>query len=515
MKTYSSNAERQAAYRLRKRQAEIKDQEEKRENLASAPLTDIVEYFKLMNRIEKTIPEQEQLLRAMIDPKIPNLLAVCGRGFSKTQCASTVTMWYADEFARFIKRPIRILLISMNNEIFSYIDNMFLNYPSYSKRLRVEGRSLKVPMKEFQLSDTLSRVMRVVPTVNSTLSKRCDILIIDETASVPTKVIKSALACLSGEEINKVIFISTPHQVGSLFNDYVKNVPQGWSLQQYSSLVCPWAQKTIERLRPILSEAEFEVQINAKIPKEEIIPLLKPEDIESCIEESTGLTLLPENKMLAGLDLAKGGRSLTVLTIAERTKGYDKVILVKFWSGETPFNQILEEASTILKGHNLGSVPIRVQVDSKPIMGIDLKLKDLCQFLIRKIDASQRARQANTEVSQYSPTYKELMRSYLYTLVTNHKLKVARSEEELLYQLRNYRTGMIYGDDYVDSLMLALTNFPEQSARFGRISILNYNTGEIWDNFGNQSNQTLKTRGTNFKVFPNNNREKKSIFSRS
>lgn len=465
-KIYPDAASRQRAYRERKR---IKDN-------AKIPVLDtdtllepIVNYFKKMNRLDTITPEQIELLGTMVAIDIPNLIVSAGRGFSKTQCASTVALWFADEYSRYYKKPLRILLVSTQGEIFNYIDQMFLNYPSLSKRLRVEGRSLQVPTREFQFKDTLSRVIRVIPTAHAILSRRCDILILDECASIPTNIVKTALACLSGESINKVIFISTPHSTKSLFNDYVKNTPKDWILKQYSSELCPYAQKTLNRLRPILSDAEWEVQVRGKVPTIEIIPTLQSEDIEACTEENIGLSIAPETIMLAGIDLANGGRSLNILTIVERTRGYDKVILTKFLAGDIPINTILKEYSEVIKGYNIAVTPIRIQVDSKPIIDMDKKLKEYCGLPVRKIDASMRIKKT-TEYQEYTPTYKDLMRGYLLTMVNGHKLKIARTEIELLYQLRNYRGGMVYGDDYVDSLMLAITNFPASSSSYGIVT---------------------------------------------
>ena len=457
---YESDADRQAACRKR-----VKDSIDAQAPTIDfdKPLEGIIEYFKRMTGLVPS-KEQEEILTSMANLEIKGLLCSCGRGFSKTLDASVFALWLADEYSRFTKRPLRILLISSQQEIYTHIDRVFLNHLELKPRLRIEGRSLEIPAKEFEFRDTRSRVTRVVPTGNSIRSHRCDILIIDESASIPTQIINTALACLTGD-INKVVLISTPHRERSLFNDYVKRPPEGWVLKQFSSRLCPWMTETIKRLEQSYSKAEQRVEIDGMIPEEEILPLFSVEDIDVSIENFVGLSGSSEAIMKAGIDVGfgKNDRSLLVLTIVEELKGYIRIIFIKSWNSDT-IERFYEECSVLLREYNIGSKQIEVRMDSKP-SGFNSELKKFCPNLeIRAVDAS-----AHSGSEGLGPTFKELLVGRLYNVIKTHHLKVSSKETELIRQLRAYRRNLQYYDDYVDSLCLAIADLPSLATHYGRV----------------------------------------------
>ena len=463
-KYFSDNpsAEKQAAYRERVKQ---KEEQEKPKIDWDKPLEPIVNYFERMNNLA-TIPEQQTILTDMANFDIHNLLVCCGRGFSKTQMASTFALWCADELARHLKEALDITLISSQPTIYTYIDRIFLSHPELKDRLRVEGKSLTVPQKSFQFADTLGFVERILPTGKQVRSHRSNVLIIDECADIATQIIKTALPLLK-EPLSKVVLISTPHKERSLFNEYVGNVPKGWKLLQYSSELAPWTEQMRKVVKDTLTQAEYETEINAKIPEEHIKTLLPTKDVDSCIEDFISITALSENSLHFGIDWGFGAdkRSLSVCTLVEWSKAKKKVIKTWSWNRKNIENLFSELGSILVSYKDITRKPLTIYCDSKPKGFLD-KLKEYTQGLrIKEVDKASTVNNAkNNKV-----TIKSILITQLYQLVKTHHLRIPNTETKLIAELKKYRKGMQYYDDYVDSLMLAIADIKIGSNSHGRV----------------------------------------------
>lgn len=452
----------QKEYRERLKQ---KQEEDKPKIDWDKDLEPIVSYFERMNNLV-TIPEQQTILDSMANFDINNLLVCCGRGFSKTQMASTFALWLADEYSRYIKQPLDITLISSQPTIYSNLDRVFLSHPELKDRLRVEGKSLTIPQKNFQFADTLGFVERILPTGKQVRSHRANVIILDECADIDTSIIKTALPLLK-EPLAKVCLLSTPHKDRSLFNEYVANLPKGWTLLQYSSEIAPWTEKMRKLAKDTLTPQEYETEINAKIPEEHIKTLLPSKDVDSCIDDFISIIALPENSLHFGIDWGFGSdkRSLTVAVLTEWSKAKKKVIKTWAWDSKNIENLFSELGAILSSYKDITRKTLTINCDSKPKGFID-KLKPYCQGLrITEIDKGAYL----NKLENNKVTVKSVLLTQLYQLVKTHYLRIPSTETKLIAQLKAYRKNLQYYDDYVDALMLSIADIQVKSQYCGRV----------------------------------------------
>jgi hypothetical protein len=317
------------------------------------------------------------------------------------------------------------------------------------------GKSWEMPKNSYQFSDTLGYVERILPTTNNIRSHRCDCLIIDETASIPTPIIKTSIPLLKNP-IAKLIWISTPHKERSLFNDYVANTPSDWVLLQYSSELAEWTSKMRETAKETLTPEEYEIEINAQIPKESIKTLLSSKDIEACIENFINISGLPDNKLSLSIDWGYG-RSKTVACLVESSKAYKFVIKLWYWDNSN-IDKLFPELGAIINDYyKLSNETLRVVCDSKPIEFLT-DLKKYTSVYVKPIDKSQILTNAesNTKV-----TIKDLLIRQVYHGIKLHHIRIPASEELLIKELRGYTRDRVYNCDAVDSLMMAIGELPK------------------------------------------------------
>ena len=466
-KLYGSNSQKQKAYRER-----VEKEEEANKPVLSvtSAVRNLVDYFK---RIEKLDPiaEQISILEDMENPLIKNLAVACGRGFSKSTLASDMSLWFADNYARRIGMPVDVLLLSSQGVIYTHLDKFFRDDPALKSRLRNTGRSYEMPQKSLQLKDTWSTIFRVTPTEHNIRSLRCNVLIADEAASLSDNVLNTALSCLTGD-LNKVVFISTCHKQHSLFNAIIKNRPKDWSVKQYSSVVCPWMEKTLDRLRAQIELGKFTsedwaIEVEGRVPEIEELSTFDSKDVMGIVQKGIGLIGSHESKIVAGIDwgYGKNNRSLLVLIIAEKLRTKYNIIKVSTWNSDTINNAFLEIAKTLTEYN-----PIRINADSKPpefkgkLEAQGLKLK------INYIDLSKRFIEGQDKEKAKLPfqkeegiTYKQIAVNNLSSLIRTRSIAIDSNEEALIGELKSYRDGMQYGDDRVQALSLAVTDFPKKS----------------------------------------------------
>jgi hypothetical protein len=471
---YASNAERQSAYRERVTQ---KAEDSKPILPDTNELENLVDYFKRITGLEP-IESQIDILNCLQDPSIKSTAISAGRGYSKTLLASIASLWYSDVYSTYTKQPIDVLLISSQSTIYNRVDTVFRNHPELKQRLRNLGRSLEIPIKSFQFKDNWSQVFRIVPTTNSIRSQRCSLLIIDEAASISDNIINVALSCPSGS-LNKTILISTPHKEHSMFNSIIKSQPKGWTIKQYPSTLCSWMEQTLERLKAQMeigkfTPEEWAVEVEARVPEIEEQSRFDAKDVMSIVQKGIGLIGSTESKIVAGLDwgYGKNNRSLLVLVIAEKLRTKYNIIKVSTWNSDT-INNAFSEIAKILSEYN----PHRINADSKPtefrgtIEAQGLKLK------INYIDLSKRyiegqEKEKTTKLpfeKETGITYKQIATNNLSSLIRTRCIAIDSKEEALIEELKNYREGMQYGDDRVQALSLAVTDFPQKSAYSGMV----------------------------------------------
>jgi hypothetical protein len=456
-KKYPDNKSRQAAYRQR---LKMKEQENEPKLDYDKVLTDLVTYFEEKTGL-KVIAEQRAILEAMANPNEHYIVCSCGRGFSKSLLGIIAALWYADEYSRVMKRSYDIVVISSQRTIYLLLDRVFLEHPELKARLRIEGRSLTIPSENLQFVDTLSTIQRLVPTQNKIRSHRADIIVFDEVAGLSDPIVKTALPLL--KENGKVIMLSTPHRERSLFNQYVANTPEGWKLFQFSSDVCYWTEQMRKLCKETLSPEEFEIEINGRVPQEEIKTLFNLKDIESCVESFLNITGLEDTTLHLGVDWGYGAnnRSLTVATLSEWKQAYRNIIRTWYWNSDN-IETMYEDLASIIKAYNTKTKQLKVQVDSKPPQFASQLKKLVYPIGIIEVDKS-----ALVEGSQ--TTLKELMLSQTYNLLKTHHLKIPSREEKLIQQLKLYKKDLQYYDDYPDSMMLSVCDLPIKPKATGSI----------------------------------------------
>ena len=406
-----------------------------------APLMDIIDYFKYCTSYTELPIEQENMLREMVNLDIKNLICCVGRGASKTLCAGVASMYFSDQLSRVLKRPIHVLLVSSQIEIFSKIDNIFVRHPELKDRLRVEGRSMEIPAKEFEWNDTHGRVTRTIPSNNAIRARRCDVLILDECADIPDDIITAkAMPCLTGD-INKLIALSTPHKRG-WFTDKVGNLPSDYKLIQYSSKDLAWTRLTVERLQKELSEQNFEIEVNAQIPRENIRSVFNSRDVDLCIKEFLTYSGNHE-KFVVGIDFGFS-RSKCAIVVAEWQKGYRSIVGTWLFDNKTP-NLYQQMGDIINMCWNLDKY-LLVYADALPVGFI----ANLQKYSKAHIYAVNKTEQLKNQLIQQT-----------YNLISTHHLKIPMNEPELIDQLKNFTKERKYNTDLCDALFMSVAEIPE------------------------------------------------------
>lgn len=139
-KIYPDNASRQKAYEDRKKQ---KEELEKSKLINwDASLQPFLTYFQRMNNLEEIPDFQKVICNNMSDLKISNLICCSGRGIGKSQISSTYALYLADEFSRYLKKPLDVTLISSQPTIYTHIDRISALMYSVKRLSFLASRSL-------------------------------------------------------------------------------------------------------------------------------------------------------------------------------------------------------------------------------------------------------------------------------------------------------------------------------------------------------------------------------------
>ena len=188
-----------------------------------------INYLEVVKYIEeksgyKLIPEQIEVVKEIVDLTIKKQLICCGRGFSKSFLSAGVALYLADVFSTKIGKPLTVLLISHQAEIYQKMDLFFDHDPELIKRLKVKGERYAFPMDELAFADNKSRILLRMDTSRSIRGNRASFVFADEAQSIPQEIIqKDALPCLTGEYV-KFIAIGTPSEPKSWFVETLKKL---------------------------------------------------------------------------------------------------------------------------------------------------------------------------------------------------------------------------------------------------------------------------------------------------
>jgi hypothetical protein len=451
---YESNAEKQRAFRERQKE---KEASLKAKIDFSKPLESFVDYFKRMTNLEPS-KEQLEIIGSFVEFNV-NTIVCAGRHLGKSLISSVFALWCADELSRFLKHPVEVTLISSQSSIYELIDQIFLSHPELTQRLRVQGKSLEIPLKKFQFADTLGSVERIVPTSNQIRSHHSHVIIIDECSYIPENIIKTSFPLLKQEYgLGKFILISTPSDKPSLFNQYVDETPKGWELKQFTSEGCDWCKKMVDLCKNTMSQEDYCREVLAQIPTVKQRNFYGSKDIDKCIQSRVGFSGV-NSTVHFGLDLGYN-RSLTILTVCEWSGNYRNVIDQFEWHNEN--ERMYNELPKIIRQYaDKVTSKIVLQIDNKPTtlateIKQSLKQQKIANLEIYLVDASEKP-----EGSLINN--KDMMRNQLYEQIKSHRVKIPIEKDALIREIRNYTEGLQYGDDRHDSLLLAISNLPHKT----------------------------------------------------
>jgi len=398
---------------------------------------DILEYFKKVTKLEP-IPEQVEVLKALADVSVRNLCICAGRGFSKSLLCALAAIWFADEYADQIGRPLEILLVSGQKRMYWHLNNFFRNNEFLRKKRMKKGVFDEIPVDGFELTNH-SIVDTALGTSASIRSHRADVIFVDEACLIRDEIYRQAILPVSTGDIAKVVLLSTP-STNNFFTEIASDPKKhDYVLKQFSAEVAPWQKLSNERLKKVLAKSEYATEVLGRPPTKAERAFFASKHIKAC----TTTNLLPEGGMrMAGLDFGQV-RGKNLLTIVEKNKSKFKVLFQKHYrkSIEESLGEIAEE----LRKHKVAIV----KADSRPTEYQQIVGKKLAGTPVHYVDARFHKRQ---------------LLGQLQHLIQTHNIQWDKDKHvKLILELRKYRRGKSTGDDYVDSLALATYQFPHKT----------------------------------------------------
>jgi len=394
---------------------------------------DIVQFF---TRVTKHPPTefQKELLISFMDKRISKICICAARQTGKTLCCAVATIWLS------LHGKESILLASaQENWIYSHIRDIFTNNPELKDYIIAEGVYSLVPLKGYE-TKTGTRVHVRGSTEKSIRGIAATIVFCDEAELMTDETLQTALGAVSGEY--KYCLLGTPpRERKGLFYEIIKAPNEhGFRLFNWSAEECSWHSKELLASKKKMLKQWYIPEVQGRILEETERGIVSVKDIDACIHD----VMYPESGTKEiGLDWGSGHRCFTVLTLIERTKSaHVRVLFTKSWNSTIIYN-IFNEIAAILREQK----PDKIKADALPEGYIeDLKsiYKGRTIYPVKFGDMYQGA------------THKERMLGQLVHKIQTHALEIPVLEKELIQQLKTYKRGKQYSDDFVDSLCLAL-----------------------------------------------------------
>ena len=413
----------------------------------------ITEYFNIKrpDLKDKLLPQQIEMLNDLINIDIKSQALSCGRGFGKTMLAALTALYFADEYSKQIGKPITILLISAQRQIYDRIDEFFLNDKTLKPRLRTQPGAqsgYEIPREKLQFLDTHSIIYDVLPTIKQIEGIRADVVIFDESQDIPRAIYEKAIGCLKIDNIGKLIVIGTPYCEGKGNNWFIEIVSDpkeyDFKLSRYSSEICIW--NDIDRWKKTWTKARQKAEMIGLPPSIEERQFFPVKHIEACVLEVQAIRESGVNGRIdIGIDF--GLEDATVLIVTERIGNTRRKILFrKVWDKkDRPVDICGPEILEIIRNWN----PYMTKGDSKPEEYINW-FKNHGNKII-PVDFS---------------IHKENMMGQLERMVREHRLIIPIEFMDIVVALREYklRIGEKYykgkgrktkGSDLVEALALS------------------------------------------------------------
>jgi len=399
---------------------------------------DILQFFRKVTHYKPT-QFQSELLLSFLDPNISQICVVAGRQTGKTLTCAVAVVYLS------IHGKHNILLTSaQDNNLYEHIRDIFTNCPELREFITFEGTYSIVPLKGYETTSG-SRVQVKGSTEKNIRGVFCNIAVCDEAELLSDDILGTILGTLSGNY--KFVLLGTPprERKGFFYNVILTPRETGYILFKWSAEDCSWhLKKDLENKKKLLGQW-YKPEVQGEILEEAERGIFSNKDLDACIVD----VVYPEGGTKEiGIDWASGHRCFTVLTCLERTKSaHVKVLFTRRWTTEQMSN-IFTDIAEILQEQK----PDRIKVDGLPAGYVtDLKsvYKGRTIYPVKFGDYYQGA------------THKERMLGQLIHKVQTHQLVISATEVELIRQMRIYKRGKQYSDDYVDSLMLAVYYEPD------------------------------------------------------
>lgn len=406
--------------------------------------------------------------------KYKNLAISAGRGFSKTSMAACAGLWFADEYASGLSqqgkgRDFEIMICSSQQRLYEILNRIFeknkerFEYNEVTKkygRLKHGGvyDALMKEKAELYTKDHkhVTTFYPVMATSQGARSHRADIVIADEAAEHPRETFVAEQGCLTGD-ICKLILLSTPHKVGSMFNEIVADPDKyGYKLYTVSAEKAEWQKQANARAKATLTAQEYAIEIDGRVPTADERSYFSPKHLEACIQD---IEPFPEGGVNSyrevGIDWGYAATSGTTYICTEKIGTVKRKILrICNWK-EVPIENL---APTIARLIALDQ-PKYIKADSRPEF-YKHKVEKHTRRTIRYIDASATVK--NFDITSgfvgKLPTIKDSMMGQLQRKLREHNLIIPmhmEGAEILIDQIKKYRRGKATGDDYVDALAIS------------------------------------------------------------
>jgi len=388
----------------------------------------IEDYFEYLTGLKPT-KDQAELLKTLTDMSNKKIIISAGRQSGKTLTCAVAVLWYVFEY----DKPIKVLLISaQENILYFHIREIFKRHPEFTEEIVAQGVYSLVPLRGFE-SKRGSIVYVKGATDKQIRGLPADVVFIDEACECKDDVILTALGNLSGP-ISKFILLSTPHK-DNLFTRWATDENSGFKVHMWSAENLPWHDKTIlETKKKEMSSEKYAVEVLGRPPTIQERGFFSRTHVNKCITESP---IVREGGTIEiGIDFGEI-ESSTVLTVIERVGRIKcKILNIKKW--KLPPELVSDEILVEIRKWN----PTIVKADNKPPEYMNI-LKSKTRKIVF-IDCT---------------FHKELMLGQLQKLIREHNILIPQHEVELIKQLTTYKRGMKVGDDYVDSLALAVYDY--------------------------------------------------------
>jgi hypothetical protein len=413
---------------------------------------------------DRLLTEQVTMATDLANMKILNHLVDCGRGFGKTLLCAVLGMYFADVYSTMIGKPINVLIVSSQEALSNYINQILRNRPDLVARMKERGVKDFLPQKGLEFSDNGSRLIPRMATVHSVESYRADVIIFDESQDIDLTVVLKGFGCSRTDRVGKIILIGTPYTLkkGKLdrrnwFIELVKDKKHKlgdmkFHISRYPSDICWW--NNVDVWKKSYGQERWDAEICGIVTAEDKRSYFG-EAIDNCCYD-----ILPfpqggvRSRIEAGIDC---GQECTAFVLTEKI-GSEKrqVLYIDRW-----YNMSIVDLAPIIAKLINDFSPYITKIDSKQGRFQPDYLKEIKKYTqkpLTKIDASLKVAEIDeNRKSKVSRVKQHMLGQFKRRVDNNHFIlpMQLKYSDEVREQLLKYRVGMFRGDDLVDALLLS------------------------------------------------------------